>query len=149
MPPQRRGGRQPRGSARVVAVPPDKEAVARGLKQARGHLASARAAGVDEESRYLLLYQAALKAVSALLLSAGRRVTEGRGSHALRIREARKLLPSGMAELLDEIDLERRTRNRVAYEWGRVSGYELESADEATEELLDAVASVLGWGDSK
>lgn len=80
------------------------------------------------------------------MLARGKRVSEGRGSHALRIRQAREALPESDRDLLDQVDLERRTRNRVAYEWGEVSDYELESADRATEALIAAVASALAAG---
>jgi HEPN domain len=112
--------------ARVEKIPAD-VATARALAdQARSHLASARASGVDAESAYGLAYQAALKALIAALLAAGLRVTAGAGGHVVIITEAKPLVDVP-GETFDRLDRMRRTRHQLFYELDEVTASELDA----------------------
>ena len=124
--------------AAVDLVPPDLDEAEQRLAQARRHHDSGRLEDVDGESSYILLYSAAHKAASAVLLAAGRRITGGENAHALLLREARRLLPPERSTLLDRLDQARRQRNRVAYAAEEVSRAQLRSLLAATGELIEA-----------
>ena len=113
--------------AKIQRVAIDTAAAGDLIEQARSHLRSARAEGVDAQSAYGLCYQAALKAMVAALLSNGRRVTSGAGGHIVTIREAQAQLGLGPA-VASRIDHMRRTRHRIFYDGDEVSELELDGA---------------------
>jgi hypothetical protein len=130
-------------SANVDIVPPDFAECDRRLAQARRHLASADASGVDPESSYILLYSAAHKAASAALLAEGRRVTGGEAAHVVLLREVRRVLGEHHAALLDALDRARRQRHRIAYGTDEVGQAQLASLRAAAERAIEAAASLV------
>jgi hypothetical protein len=129
--------------AGVERIAADPEAAGRLLAQARNHLRSARADGVDPESAYGLCYQAALKGMTAALASTGARASSGAGSHVVLLREAARILDL-KADVTDRIDRMRRTRHAVFYEAEEVSAIELRSALADAEVILEATARRIG-----
>ncbi|MEX2193751.1 MAG: hypothetical protein WD844_00560 [Thermoleophilaceae bacterium] len=125
--------------ARAERIAADPDAAGRLVEQARRHLASAAAPQVDAESAYGLTYQAALKAMIATLLADGCRVAAGAGSHIVTLHEVRRRLDAE-AEVLDRIDLVRRTRHAVFYEADEVSSEELRTATGDATHLVEAAA---------
>jgi uncharacterized protein (UPF0332 family) len=124
--------------AQIDAVPADFNEADRRLAQARNHNGSAQVAGIDNESAYILLYSAAHKAASAVLLAAGRRVSSGERGHAVLLAETRRLLGQEHAQLMTRLDRARQQRNRVAYQTHAVSGTELESVRASAQQMIDA-----------
>lgn len=121
--------------AKVQHVEADRTAAWELIAQARTHLVSARAEGVDSQSAYGICYQAALKAMVAALLADGRRITSGAGGHVVTIQQAEQQLDVDPA-VMARIDHMRRTRHRVFYDGDEVSELELEGG------LADAEAVV-------
>lgn len=80
MPPPRR--------AQAVDAPADLPLARQLLAQANRHLASAAIPGVDLDSRFGMLYDAARKGADALMRAAGRRITQGIGHHIVFFEEA-------------------------------------------------------------
>lgn len=125
--------------ARVERVAADRDAAARLVEQARRHLASAAADGVDAESAFGLCYQAALKAMIAGLTADGVRVSAGAGSHVVVLKEARRRL-AVEAAAFHRIDVMRRTRHGVFYDADEVTTAELQAATRDAAELVEAAA---------
>lgn len=113
--------------SRIERVQPDADTAVRLLNQARRHLASAQAEGVDAESAYGLCYQAVLKALVATLTAAGKRASSGAGSHVVLLREAGRTLRLETA-LATRVDHMRRSRHGVFYEGDEISAAELRAA---------------------
>lgn len=113
--------------ARAEKVTADPAAARRLLDQARRHMTSARADGVDAESAYGLTYQAALKAMIAVLTADGVRVTSGAGGHMVTLRETGTRLELDSSSL-KRVDRMRRTRRTVFYDAGEISTQELAQA---------------------
>jgi uncharacterized protein (UPF0332 family) len=128
--------------ARVERVEPDPDTAQQLLAQAREHLGSATAQGVDPQAGYGLCYQAALKAMVALLLSGGRRVTAGAGSHIVIIREALDELELSRATV-NGIDHMRQARHRVFYDVLEITELEREGGLRDAATVIDAVGSRL------
>jgi hypothetical protein len=123
--------------AAVQEVGVDLNEARKGLNQAMNHLRSAERC-VDNESAFILLYTAAHKALTAVLLSVGLRVTEGERSHVMLLREAKKHLGSEHAELLSRVDRARRKRHDVAYETEEIAEGELKGMQSDVKKTLDA-----------
>lgn len=128
--------------ARVESVPADPRTARVLLAQAEEQLASARAPAVDNASAYTLVYQAVLKALIAVLLAQGARVTSGTGGHGVIISRAREHLPT-LREKLRRVDFMRRTRHQLVYDVEEIT--DSERADGLTDAraVLDAVAERL------
>lgn len=124
--------------AQIEIVPADFNEADDRLRQARNHHASAQVSGIDNESAYILLYSAAHKAASAVLLAAGRRVSSGERGHAVLLAETRRLLGQEHAQLMTRLDRARQQRNRVAYQTQAVSRTELESLRASAQQMVDA-----------
>lgn len=103
-------------AGRIEPVPPDPETAAGQLAQAREHLASAELLSArDPAGAYVMLYDAARKAVAAHMLAAGWRVRASRpGAHEAVARYAVVALADGCPSAR-ELDRMRRMRNRVEY----------------------------------
>ena len=79
-------------SPQIRSVPRDCSAARARLASAERFAQSAEAAGLHPEATFVLLYDAARNALSAVLTAGGIQVVEGRGAHAVTIREAGRLL---------------------------------------------------------
>ena len=132
-----------RTRARVVDALPDLPLARRLLDQAERHLASAAVEGVDRDSRFGLLYDAARKAADATLRTAGRRVTQGPGHHVAFISEAKRLLGPDHAELWVQVEAARSIRNDMEYRAREVSESELGSFEVAAEKAVTAAREYL------
>jgi HEPN domain-containing protein len=102
-------------SGRAQRVPQDAAAQERLLEDADLHLSTAGGAlkNGDLAGAYQLAYDAARKALTALLNSEGLR-TKGLGSHMSTIEIASELFP-GSATSFERLDRLRRTRNESEY----------------------------------
>lgn len=123
--------------ATVQEVGVDLNEANKGLNQAVNHLRSAERC-VDNESAFILLYTAVHKALTAVLLSVGLRVTEGERSHVMLLREAKKHLGREHAELLSRVDRARRKRHDVAYETEEITESVLKGLQNDAKKTLDA-----------
>jgi hypothetical protein len=81
--------------------------------QADRHFSSAAIPGVDLDSRFGLLYDAAQKAADAIMRASGRRVTQGIGHHIVFFEEAKRLLPATNSGLVARVEGARNTRNAM------------------------------------
>jgi hypothetical protein len=124
--------------AQAVDAPPDLLLARRLLQQAQRHLASAAVEGVDRDSRFGMLYDAARKAADATMRVAGRRVTQGPGHHVLFIAEAKRLLGPDTAQVWVQVEAARSIRNDMEYRAREVSGSELAGFRAAAEEAVAA-----------
>lgn len=132
--------------AKATDAPRDPAGAHRLLAQAHRTLASAALAGVDADSGYGLAYQAALKAVLALLRHSGRRVSSGSGGHVVTLREAERLLGDDGA-IVRRVDRMRRARNQVVYDGEEVGEAERDQAIRDAGALIELVSVRLGQGD--
>jgi hypothetical protein len=116
------------------------------LSQARQHLASANAiAGSDPAGAYQLLYDAARKALAAVLANQGIRATSRGGHIAVREAVSAQLDPP-LGAVLRPFDRLRRRRNQVEYPSSQapsVSGDEIERDAPKVEQIIDVAAKVL------
>ena len=127
----------PAGSARVRSVAPDCEAGRARLAAAARFAESAQVHGLHAEAGYVLFYDAARNALSAVLAVAGRRVSDGRGAHAVTISEAGRILgPSHRAAIIT-IDGARIARNRTEYDAQPISRQQLDAIQHASQAMLD------------
>jgi hypothetical protein len=96
-------------------VPPSRDHADRLLSQARTHLTSAEAIlGTDPPGAYALAYDAARKALVAILENQGLRSTS-RGGHLAVIDAVRSQLDPPMGRVLRPADRMRRRRNDAEY----------------------------------
>ncbi len=124
--------------ARAEPASVDCGAARRLLEQAARHMASAAISGVDDESRYGMLYDAGRKACDAILRAAGRRLRHGTGHHAAYLAEARRLLGSDAdtTRLLSRLDAARSIRNGTQYRLREVTEAELFDLKAAASDVL-------------
>ena len=99
------------------AVPADPTSARKILDEARRHVAAARQiGGLDPSGAYVLSYDAARKAISAVLLAGGYRAMSVPGAH---VAIARAAVSFGASEVersrLRQLDQMRRHRNRSEY----------------------------------
>jgi len=116
------------------------------LSQARQHLASAAAiADSDPAGGYQLLYDAARKALAAVLENQGVRATSRGGHIAVRDAVSAQLDPP-LGGVLRPFDRLRRRRNQVEYPSNaapEVSTEEVERDVPKVEQIIDVAAKVL------
>jgi len=124
--------------ASAIDAPRDRDGARRLLAQAHRTLASAALDGVDADSGYGLAYQAALKAVLALLRHSGRRVSSGAGGHVVTLQEAERLL-GREGVLVRRVDRMRRARNQVVCDGEEVGEAEREQAIRDAGALIELV----------
>ena len=118
------------GDGSVEAVPADRTTARRILDAARRHVAAAgQIKSLDRSGSYVLCYDAARKAISALLLAGGYRVMSVPGAH-VAIAKAAVSLGSTESERrrLRQLDQMRRHRNRSEYGVRSFSAQETEGA---------------------
>ena len=128
----------PAGSARVLSVAPDCDGARARMATAARFAASARVAGLHAEASYVLFYDAARNALGAILCVAGKRVSDGRGAHAVTISEAGRILGATHRAAMVTIDGARVARNRTEYDAQPVSCQQLDGIRRAATALLDA-----------
>ncbi|MFA5787437.1 MAG: hypothetical protein WDA71_10745 [Actinomycetota bacterium] len=103
---------------RIERVEPDLEAAHSKLREAHRHLVSAGAlAATDPEGAYVLLYDAARKALDAHMLARGYRVSKSRlGAHEATAAYGIATLASGKhAQDVTHFDRMRKNRNKSEY----------------------------------
>jgi hypothetical protein len=128
----------------IEHVHPDRAAADRLLDEARAHLESAtRIADSDAAGAYTLVYDAARKALAAVLENEGLRATS-HGGHIAVFEAVRAQLDPPKGSTLQPFDRMRRRRNAVEYRaGGSVSGDDvLEDAVKA-QAIVDTAAEVL------
>ncbi|MBA3744947.1 MAG: HEPN domain-containing protein [Sporichthya sp.] len=102
-------------AGRIERVSPDRAPAELMLTQATAHLESARMlAASDVVGAYQLAYDAARKALAALLANQGLRA-KGLGGHAVLYDVARAQLDPPLGEVLRPFDWMRRLRNTTEY----------------------------------
>lgn len=101
----------------IERVPVDVETAGMWLDAAQRHLVAAqRVIDVDPEGAYSLQYDAARKAVAAIMLSEGLRARAMPGSHRAVAEFARRIDATSPARKhLRRFDAMRRNRNRIEY----------------------------------
>jgi hypothetical protein len=116
------------------------------LSQARQHLASAKAVAVpDPAGAYQLLYDAARKALAAVLENQGLRATSRGGHIAVREAVSAQLDPP-LGGILRPFDRLRRRRNQAEYPSAEHPGVEAEEVVRdlpKVEQIVDLAAKVL------
>ncbi|HEY7147943.1 MAG TPA: hypothetical protein VH420_00725 [Gaiellaceae bacterium] len=113
---------------------PDAEAVR--LEEADRHLASAQTiAASDPNGAYQLAYDAARKAVTAHMASAGFRVRATIGAHAVTASYASEAISKELGSRLDRM---RRRRNRSEYGMAHFEVAEVDAAIETARALIAA-----------
>ncbi len=116
------------------------------LSQACQHLASANAiAGSDPAGAYQLLYDAARKALAAVLENQGLRATSRGGHIAVREAVSAQLDPP-LGGVLRPFDRLRRRRNQVEYSSSAapsISADEIERDAPKVEQIIEVAAKVL------
>lgn len=122
-------------------APPDPRAADRMLEEATRHVEAVRLISeVDRSGAYVLCYDAARKAITALLLANGFRALAVPGSHATIARAALSLASSvtdrSRLRLLNEM---RRHRNRAEYGVRAFSRQEVEGAIDAASWMITFV----------
>ena len=123
----------------IERVTPDVDGARALLQVSRRHLASAKAiCENDPEGAYAALYDAARKALAALLEVQGLRVTS-RGGH-IALREVVSAQFSGLsgAGILTPFDRLRRRRNDIEYP-GSDSAIDIDEVDEALARSVEIV----------
>jgi HEPN domain len=103
------------GGSELQRVPASREHADRLILQARKHLASANEISKDDPAGgYMLAYDAARKALTAVLENQGLRPTT-RGGHLAVYDAARAQLDPPLGQVLRPFDRMRRRRNEVEY----------------------------------
>ncbi|MDP5182601.1 hypothetical protein QOZ88_08110 [Blastococcus sp. BMG 814] len=123
--------------ATLQRVQPSREHADRLLRQARAHLATAaKVAGDDPAGAYGLLYDAARKALTAVLENQGLRPTS-RGGHLAAYHAVTAQLDPPLGRALRPFDRLRRTRNDAEYP---ATDAEELTAEQVAEDLPKAAA---------
>ncbi|CAN5515824.1 hypothetical protein BH09ACT8_BH09ACT8_52980 [soil metagenome] len=130
----------------IERVHPDRDAADRLLDEARSHLASAALiADSDAAGAYSLVYDAARKALAAVLENEGLRATS-RGGHIAVYNAVRAQLDPPMGRTLEPFDRMRRRRNAVEYSASTQGAVVVEEIDEDSvkaQAIVDTAARVL------
>jgi hypothetical protein len=128
--------------ARVEEVPADRVTAREFLAQGRVFLDDA-VAPLSNESRQVLLHQAAICACDAILLAAGLRVSAGDRAHVLRLQRALDELPGPTDDLFEALDAARVIRVDASYRATPVASASVDDAAEAAHELYARTAELL------
>ncbi len=128
------------------AVPADPASARRILDEARRHVAAARQiATLDPSGAYVLCYDAARKAISAVLLAGGYRAMSVPGAH---VAIARAAVSFGASEVersrLRQLDQMRRHRNRSEYGVRSFSAQETVGAIDLATWIIEFASSEIG-----
>ena len=129
------------GSAEVRSIEPDCAGARARLAAAQRFAESALTTGLHAEASFVLLYDAARNGLSAVLAAAGKRVSDGRGAHAITIAEAGRILGPAHGDAIVMIDGARIARNRTEYDAQPVSRQQLEGLRSAAHSILQASRS--------
>lgn len=133
--------------ARVEPVPQDAATARILLERAQGFLSDGCQHGNTAPGKQILLWQACLSAVDAILLAAGRRVTGGEGAHAVRLRESQAELGGDHLDLFERLDGHRQLRHGASYHFEMVSDAETETTREDAKRLLEVARRFVEEGD--
>lgn len=130
---------------RLERVPADRDAALARLEEAERHLASAgRVFRDDAIGSYVLLYDAARKAIDAHMLANGLRATNRPGAHEATARYAEAVFArTSHRDAVSRFDRMRRTRNRSEYGGSHLGPKVVEGDLARTRAILDAVRSKL------
>ena len=121
------------------SVPPDPTTARRWLDEARRHTeAAALIADIDASGSYVLCYDAARKAIAAVLLAAGYRSMAAPGAHAA-IADAAVSMTSNASEKarFRSFDRMRRQRNKSEYGLRAFSVLEVNVATELAKWIIE------------
>lgn len=133
-------------SGELERVPASRDHAEVLLGQARQHLESARAiAGIDPVGSYQLVYDAARKALAAVLENQGLRATSRGGHIAVREAVSAQLDPP-LGGVLRPFDRMRRRRNQAEYPSAEHPSMETEDVERdlpKVEQIVDLAAKVL------
>jgi hypothetical protein len=130
--------------ARVEKVYADRRDARIHLAQAEKFQTDADTQDLSNESRSVLLHNAAISASNAILQAAGLRVTSGDGSHLLCLETALEQLDQETGDLLERLDASRSRRNEASYASMLVAQASVDEAREATAELIELASNYLG-----
>jgi hypothetical protein len=128
------------------AVPADATSARRILDEARRHVAGAsQIATLDPSGAYVLCYDAARKAISAVLLAGGYRAMSVAGAHAATARAAVSFGSNGVERSrLRQLDQMRRHRNRSEYGVRSFSAQETDGAIDLATWIIELATSKVG-----
>lgn len=130
----------------IERVPPGRQHAEHLLDQARRHLASAKGiATSDPTGAYQLLYDAARKALGAVLENQGLRATS-RGGHIAVLDAVSAQLDPPLGQILRPFDRLRRRRNQAEYPSGEQPAFQAEDVERDLPKVLgmvEAAAKVL------
>ena len=127
-------------------VPADRATAGDWIDAARRHLVSAdRIKDVDPEGAYVLLYDAARKAIAAMMLTEGLRARAVPGSHrAVAEYAVRSVNRKQDRAHLQRFDGMRRNRNRVEYGTATIGSQVVESDFEHAVAIVEIAAARIG-----
>jgi len=132
---------------RLQVVQPNRELAQLMVAQAAVHLQSARTVAVaDPVGSFQLTYDAARKALAAILVNQGLRPTGGGGGHAVLLTAVRAQLHPPLGVDLAPFDWMRRTRNDSEYPTADAPVASREDLDEAlpaAERIIEIATRVL------
>jgi len=135
------------GARDLERVPPSADHAAELIDQARKHVASARRIEDDDPAgAFQLLYDAARKAMSAILENQGLRATS-RGGHIAVLEAVSAQLEPPMGKVLRPFDRLRRQRNSAEYprqDSPSVTTDDVTRDVSKVEDILDLAVRVLG-----
>ena len=125
------------------AVPADPTSARKILDEAQRHVrAAGQIAGLDRSGAYVLCYDAARKAISAVLLAGGYRAMSVPGAH---VAIARAAVSFGASEVergrLRQLDQMRRHRNRSEYGVRSFSAQETDGAIDLATWIIEFAAA--------
>jgi hypothetical protein len=130
----------------IERITPDRDAADRLLAEARSHLASAAVIAEDDPAgAYSLVYDAARKALAAVLENEGLRATS-RGGHIAVYNAVRAQLDPPLGTTVQPFDRMRRRRNAVEYSastQGQVVVEEIGEDSVKAQAIVDTAAGVL------
>ncbi|MGH3501399.1 MAG: HEPN domain-containing protein [Nocardioidaceae bacterium] len=128
-------------------VPPNRDQADRLLETAHAHLRSAAAIAEDDpDGAYAMCYDAARKALTAVLANQGLRPRSGAGAHAKLIDTVMAQLDPPLGSIIKPVDRMRIRRNRVEYpsdEVAPVDSTEVSETIPKVEKVLQTTRTVL------
>jgi HEPN domain-containing protein len=125
----------------IEAVESDRTMAEQWVSDARRHLEAAQAIEtIDPSGAYVLAYDAARKAIAAVLLMTGHRVRSRPGSHQALAQYAKVLARETGESALEQFDRLRRERNRSEYGSRSFGRAEVSEAIRSAGAILEACA---------
>lgn len=122
----------------LTRVPPDCTRARVLLGQCDTFLTDARQTALSNESRFMLSYDAARNAVSALLVAAGWKPPNRAGAHQIAIDAAGDILGAGHDALITDMQAARTRRNDTGYRAWAVSDGDLAEMLRVAEAFIGA-----------